>query len=201
MHAIVAQANGQAAAWRAGCASPAVPPTCFRSALRVVSPHDGAKASGQGAGARHRRRRSEANAAAASVLARRSAPSATSRARRDVQHARRGGPSEPRLPHLAVCGEATVGRAGPAPPALHYTASRHTYCVTVALGQGRLSSSRQHHLSHLCHGRRSRTTAPRWCASCAPRAACTSGAATSPAATTRASPTSYSAAAVRSAVR
>ena len=54
---------------------------------------------------------------------------------------------------------------------------------------------------HLCHGRRSRTTAPRWSASCAPRAACTNGAATSRAATTRASPTSYSAAAVRSAVR
>ena len=30
VHAIVAQAHGQAAAWRAGCAAPAVPPTCFR---------------------------------------------------------------------------------------------------------------------------------------------------------------------------
>ena len=187
----------------------------------MVSPHDGAKASGQGVVARHRRRRSEANAAAASVLARRRTQSEASGARRDLQHARRGGPSELGLPHLAVRGEATVGRAGPAPFTLHYTASHHTYCGIVALRPGppQLSSPTPPvprpytaptdpglalllpplHLP--CISPRSRTTAQAWSASCAPRAACTTGAATWPAATTRASPASCSAAAVRSAVR
>ena len=103
--AIVApQAHREAAAWRAGCAAPAGLPACRRSARRVVSPNDGAQASGQGAGARHRCRRPEASASPASVLARRSTQGEASGARRDLQHTCGGAPlpaTHP-IPHARV---------------------------------------------------------------------------------------------------